>query len=271
MTRALAGCNTVCLSAKCPNLGECFSRGVAAFMIGGSTCTRTCRFCGVRHGRPDPLDPAEPSRVAESVRKLGLKYAVITGVARDDLPDGGASHYAATIISIRKNLPDTQVEALIPDFQGSETALRTVLDAGPDILNHNIETVKRLSPKIRSVATYEKSLDVLRASGKIAPEIPVKSGLMVGLGESREEVIETLEDLLDAGCRIVTIGQYLQPRAGREIPVERYWTPAEFEDLRAIAEGMGFDGAASGPFVRSSYFAEQLAGIAQSKRVRENA
>lgn len=259
MTRALSGCNTVCLSAKCPNLGECFSRGVATFMIGGSVCTRACKFCGVRHGRPEPLDPDEPVRVAGSVAKLGLNFVVITGVARDDLPDGGASHFADTVRAIRKRLPGTGVEILIPDFGGSESSLKTVLDASPDILNHNVETVRRLSGVIRSVATYDRSIRVLEMSRETAPEIPIKSGLMVGLGETFEEVGETLEDLLNTGCRLVTIGQYLQPRANREVPVERYWHPEEFLKLKEVAEKMGFSGVASGPFVRSSYFAEELA------------
>ncbi len=259
MTRALSGCNTVCLSAKCPNLGECFGRGTAAFMIGGPVCTRACRFCGVRHGRPDPLDPDEPENVAESAAKLGLRFVVVTGDARDDLEDGGASHYAAAIRAIHERIPDAGVEVLIPDFRGSRDALRTVLDARPSVLNHNLETVRRLTPKIRSVATYDRSLKVLEMSGEIAPGIPLKSGLMVGLGETREEILETLQDLLGVGCRLVTIGQYLQPRAGREIPVVRYWTPDEFDDIRHAALEMGFRGVASGPFVRSSYFAEELA------------
>jgi lipoic acid synthetase len=262
MTQALAGCNTVCLSAKCPNLGECFGRGVATFMIGGSICTRACRFCGVRHGKPNPLDPDEPHRVAESVRKLSLRFVVVTGVARDDLSDGGASHYAATVQAIHVISPGVGVEVLIPDFGGSETALRTVLDSRPAILNHNIETVRRLTPSIRSKATYECSLLVLMQSRKIAPDIPAKSGMMVGLGETRDEVFETLRDLAGAGCELVTVGQYLQPRASAEVPVARYWTPEEFEEIRREALSIGFKGVASGPFVRSSYFAEELASKA---------
>jgi len=259
MTGTLAGCNTVCLSAKCPNLGECFSRGVATFMIGGSICTRSCRFCGVRHGRPTMLDRDEPQRVAESVKKLGLKFVVVTSVARDDLIDGGAAHYADTIRAIRERNPGIGIEVLIPDFRGSISSLEKVLDASPDVLNHNVETVRRLTPAIRSVATYERSLEILRISREIAPSIPVKSGLMVGLGESWDEIIETLHDIRDTGCSLITVGQYLQPRAGHEIPVEKYRSPEEFDEIKKTAENIGFLGVASGPFVRSSYFAEQLA------------
>jgi len=259
MRRKLDGCNTVCMSAKCPNVGECFSRGIATFMIGGSICTRACRFCGVKHGRPEEIDPDEPMHVAESVKRLGLKFVVITGVARDDLPDGGASHYAATVTALRKIAPGTGVEVLIPDFDASPDSLREVLEASPDVMNHNIETVKRLTHEIRSRATYETSLKVLEISKEIAPGIPTKSGLMVGFGETYEEVIEALEDLRRVGCDLLTIGQYLQPRAGKETPVIRYWTPDEFESLKKAAHYMGFSGAACGPFVRSSYFAEELA------------
>jgi lipoic acid synthetase len=259
MREKLDGCNTVCLSAKCPNLGECFSHGVATFMIGGSVCTRACRFCGVRHGKPEPLDPNEPGKVAASVKRLGLKFVVITGVARDDLEDGGASHYASTVLEIRKQNPDAGVEVLIPDFGGKEESLRTVLESKPSILNHNVETVRRLTPSIRSKATYDRSLDVLRMSREISPEIPTKSGMMVGLGESWDEVVETLEDLRNVGCGMLTVGQYLQPRAGEQVGVERYWTPDEFREIERAALDMGFRAVASGPFVRSSYLAERMA------------
>jgi len=265
MTEKLRGCNTVCLSAKCPNLGECFSRGVATFMIGGLTCTRACRFCGVRHGKPEPLDPGEPEKVAASAKELGLKFVVVTGVARDDLDDGGAGHYAQTVREIHKTCPGIGVEVLIPDFNCSEESIRTVLEAGPSIMNHNIETVRRLTPSIRSRATYETSLKVLDISRSIAPGIPTKSGLMVGLGEEREEILEAFEDLLKAGCRLLTIGQYLQPRSDAQLAVVCYRTPGEFEEFREIALGMGFSGVASGPFVRSSYFAEELAHEATDK------
>ncbi|MCX6646583.1 MAG: lipoyl synthase [bacterium] len=258
MSDKLRGCNTVCLSAKCPNIGECFSHGVATFMIGGSICTRSCKFCGVKHGQPEPLDPKEPQRVAEAVRNLGLAFVVITSVTRDDLPDGAASHYSSTVGAIRKINPATGIEVLIPDFGGDVNSLKIVLDSNPDILNHNIETIQRLTPIVRSKAEYDRSLGVLRNSFEIRPDIPTKSGMMIGLGEDRFEVIETLADLRKSGCRIVTIGQYLQPRSGQELPVSRYWTPAEFEEIKKEALGMGFDAVASGPFVRSSYFAEQL-------------
>jgi lipoic acid synthetase len=213
----------------------------------------------VHHGVPEPLDATEPDRVAGSVARLGLRFVVVTSVARDDLPDGGASHYAATVAAIRSRAPHVGIEVLIPDYGGSEDALRRVLDARPAILNHNVETVRRLTPKIRSKATYERSIGVLRDSRRIAPDIPTKSGMMVGLGETYEEVVETLRDLAAVGCGLVTIGQYLQPRAGKEIPVQRYWRPEEFEGIRDEALAMGFRNVAAGPFVRSSYFAEEMA------------
>jgi lipoic acid synthetase len=259
MSDKLRGCNTVCLSAKCPNIGECFSHGVATFMIGGSVCTRSCKFCGIKHGQPEPLDPEEPQRVAEAVRSLGLGFVVITSVTRDDLPDGAASHYASTVGAIRKINPDAGIEVLIPDFSGDVNSLKIVLDSNPDILNHNIETVRRLTPIVRSKAEYDRSLEVLRNSSVLRPDIPTKSGMMVGLGEEWSEVIETLTDLRKSGCRIVTVGQYLQPRSGQELPVSRYWTPDEFEEIKKEAFEMGFSAVASGPFVRSSYFAEELA------------
>ena len=263
MAEKLHGCSTVCLSAKCPNIGECFSRGVATFMIAGSICTRSCKFCGVKHGCPEPLDPDEPVRVAEAVRNLGLGFVVVTSVTRDDLPDGAASHYASTIRAIRDLNPETGIEILIPDFKGDSKCLKTILDSNPDILNHNIETVRRLTPIVRSNADYNRSLDVLRNAGELCPDIPTKSGIMVGLGEERDEVIATLSDLREAGCRMVTIGQYLQPRSGRELPVARYWTPDEFEAFKSEALAIGFEAVASGPFVRSSYFAEELSKSVQ--------
>lgn len=259
MTENLSGLNTVCLSAKCPNLGECFSRGVATFMIGGKICTRACAFCGVRHGKPEPLDMSEPERIASSIEKLGLKFAVITGVARDDLHDGGAGHYAETVRAIKRRLPGIGVEILIPDFKVKKSSIETVLNSKPDILNHNMETVRRLTPSIRSKATYDGSLNVLRISRELNGKIPTKSGFMVGLGEEWDEIIETLEDLMNVGCGLVTIGQYLQPRADNRLPVVEYRTPGEFEELKKIAIKMGFRGVASGPFVRSSYMAEETA------------
>jgi lipoic acid synthetase len=259
MAEKLHGCNTVCLSAKCPNLGECFSNGIAAFMIGGSVCTRECKFCGIKHGSPEPLDPAEPYRVAESVRSLGLKFVVITSVTRDDLPDGAASHYASTVNAVRDLNPGTDIEILTPDFLGDGKSLRIVLDSHPAIFNHNIETVRRLTRLVRNKADYDRSLNVLRKAKEIRPDIPTKSGMMVGLGEEWDEVLETLSDLYNSGCEIVTVGQYLQPRSGRELPVSRYWTPDEFAAIKAEALKIGFRAVASGPFVRSSYFAEKLA------------
>lgn len=259
MAGKLHGSNTVCLSAKCPNIGECFGRGIAAFMIAGTICTRACGFCGVKHGVPEPLDPDEPIRIAGSVHDLGLKYVVITAVTRDDLDDGAAGHFSATVKAIRELNPDTGIEILIPDFGGKREPLQTVLDSRPAILNHNIETVRRLTPVVRSRASYDRSLKLLEMSKRLCPGIPTKSGIMLGLGEEWDEVTTTFQDLLDVGCELVTIGQYLQPRSGQELPVVRYWTPEEFEKLDKTACEMGFSGVASGPFVRSSYFADELA------------
>lgn len=258
MKEALTGCNTVCLSAKCPNLGECFSRKVAAFMIGGSICTRACRFCAVRHGVPEPLNSREPELVAESAERLGLRYVVVTSVARDDLEDGGASHYSATVEAIRKKIPNARIELLIPDFKGSLEALNVALSSKPTVINHNVETVERLTPQVRSKADYKRSLRVLDFAARAYPQVITKSGLMVGFGETKAEVLDTLKDIKSAGCSLVTIGQYLQPRAKKQIPVQRYWTPDEFEELKREALSMGFKGVAAGPFVRSSYFAEEL-------------
>lgn len=258
MSEKLHGCNTVCLSAKCPNIGECFAHGVATFMIAGSICTRSCRFCGVKHGLPEPLDPDEPRKVAEAVRNLGLNFVVITSVTRDDLRDGAASHFSSAVEAIRALNPETGVEVLVPDFMGNADSLKVVLESNPAVLNHNIETVRRLTPVVRNKADYDRSLRVIRVAGELRPDIPVKSGLMVGLGEEWDEVIEALRDLLDSGCEIVTIGQYLQPRSGQQIPVARYWTPDEFREIEEKAKSMGFKAVASGPFVRSSYFAEEL-------------
>jgi len=249
--------HTVCQEALCPNMGECFSQGTATFLILGDRCTRNCRFCAVAHGPALPLDPEEPSRVAEGVEDLGLRYAVITSVTRDDLPDGGASHFAGTIGEIRKRMPRTLIEVLIPDFQGNTEALQTVLEARPDVLNHNVETVPVLYPLVRPRAIYERAIQLLRTSRRLAPAIPTKSGLMLGLGESSEQVLQTLRDLLDAGCRIVTIGQYLQPSKDH-LPVHRFVPPEEFEALGKTALAMGFAKASCGPFVRSSYHAQDL-------------
>ena len=251
--------HTVCHSAACPNLGECWARGTATFMIGGNLCTRRCGFCDVPTGRPAPLDTDEPERVAKAVEQLALGFAVITCVARDDLPDGGAGQMAATVRAIRRRCPATGIEVLIADYKGSEPALRSVLEAGPDVLNHNLETVERLTRKVRVAARYDRSLALLRRAGELRPEIPTKSGLMLGLGETEAETLQALADLHGAGVRLLTLGQYLQPSAGH-LPVERWVTPAEFEAWAARARALGFREVAAGPLVRSSYHAEKLAG-----------
>src|SRR5574339_252054 len=222
--------NTVCEDAHCPNIGECWHHGTATFMILGDVCTRACAYCAVAHGRPTELDTAEPGRVAEAVERMRLQYAVITSVDRDDLADGGASIFAETIRLTREQVPGCRIEVLIPDFQGIESALRIVLDAGPDVLNHNIETVPRLYRIARPGGRYTRALDVLRTSREIAPAIPTKSGLMVGLGEEWDEVVQTLRDLRAAGVSIVTIGQYLRPSLAN-LPMTRYYTPSEFDEL----------------------------------------
>jgi lipoic acid synthetase len=245
---------TVCQEARCPNVWECFAQGTATFLILGSNCTRSCRFCAVGRGPTAPPDPGEPARVAEAAAIMGLSYVVVTSVTRDDLPDGGAAHFARTIIEIRRRLPEARVEVLIPDFRGDPDALLTVLEARPDVLNHNIETVPRLHPVARPEADYHRSLSLLeRAKGSA----PSKSGLMLGLGESAEEVAETLQDLLGVGCRLLTLGQYLQPTRAH-LPVARFLPPEEFSGWREKALMMGFSHVASGPFVRSSYHAREL-------------
>lgn len=249
--------NTVCQSAACPNLGECWARGTATFMIGGNLCTRRCGFCDVLTGRPAPLDADEPERVARAVAKLGLRFAVVTCVARDDLADGGAGQMAATVRAIRRRCPGAGIEVLIADYGGAEDALRTVLDAGPDVLNHNLETVERLQRRVRPAASYARSLGVLRRGGELRPDIPTKSGIMLGLGEEEPEVEQTLRDLLAAGVRLLTIGQYLRPSPDH-LPMERWVPPGEFDAWAARARSLGFDEVASGPLVRSSYRAEQL-------------
>ena len=249
--------HTVCQEARCPNLWECFSRHTATFLIMGSRCTRNCRFCAVAHGPSEPPDPGEPKRVAEAVQSMELDYVVVTSVTRDDLPDGGAVFFAETIKEIRKKVPDVLVEVLIPDFQGNEDALRTVLEVRPNVLNHNIETVSRLYPSVRPDAVYRRSLELLKSAQKYDSAIFTKSGLMLGLGESSEEIRNALQDLLDANCSILTLGQYLQPTK-EHLPVERFIHPDEFDNLRETALEMGFSGVTSGPFVRSSYHAKEL-------------
>ena len=250
--------HTVCEEAQCPNIGECWNHGTATFMILGDVCTRACSYCAVAHGRPGPVDTAEAARVADAIRTLDLNYVVITSVDRDDLPDGGASVFADTIRETRARLSGCRIEVLIPDFQGNEAALHAVLDAGPDVLNHNTETVPRLYRMARSGGRYARTLELLDRSRRYAPGIPTKTGLMVGLGEERDELIATLEDLRGVGVGILTIGQYLRPSAGHS-PMVRYYHPDEFRDLKEAALGMGFVHVESGPLVRSSYHAHETA------------
>jgi len=248
---------TVCQEAQCPNQFECFSKGTATFMILGERCTRNCGFCAVSHKPLGPPDPEEPVRVAEAVTSLSLKYAVITSVTRDDLPDGGASHFIQTIKEVHRQSPGTRIELLIPDLQGNWDALAEILNAGPDVLNHNLETVPRLYSRVRPEAIYERSLELLNQSKKISPKTPTKSGVMLGLGETVDELRATMVDLLKNGCDILTLGQYLQPSRSH-LPVERFVSPEEFESLKKEAMELGFKGVASRPTVRSSFEAGTL-------------
>jgi lipoic acid synthetase len=256
--------HTVCEEARCPNIYECWANRTATFMILGRICTRACRFCAVQTGRPGDVDRDEPKRVAESVAQMGLRHVVVTSVARDDLVDGGAALFAATIREIRAMNPLCGVEVLIPDFQGRWESLETVLEAEPDILNHNLETVRRLSDKVRSKAKYDRSLELLCRSKAIRPHIPTKSSIMVGVGETWEEILETMDDLRRADCDILTIGQYLQPTR-KHLPVERYYTPQEFDRLREEGMRRGFRHVESGPLVRSSYHAREQVQQAGAK------
>nr|WP_320189837.1 lipoyl synthase [uncultured Desulfobacter sp.] len=259
VTRLLsdAGLHTVCQEAACPNMFECFAKNTATFMILGANCTRNCRFCNVTSNPPTPVDPDEPKRVADTVLKLNLTYVVVTSVTRDDLPDGGASHFAHVIRAIKQAGPDIRVEVLIPDFQGDFKALETVAKAEPDVINHNIETVKGLYAKVRPQAQYQRSLDLIRNVANHFPGLPAKSGIMVGLGETEEELRRTFQDLYDHGCNILTVGQYLQPTR-EHLRVEKFYTPEEFEQLDRMARDIGFQQVAAGPFVRSSYNAREL-------------
>jgi lipoic acid synthetase len=252
------GLHTVCEEAQCPNIGECWHHGTATFMILGDVCTRACSYCAVAHGRPSAIDAAEPERVAHAIQTLDLNYVVITSVDRDDLEDGGASVFAATIRATRARLPHCRIEVLIPDFQGSADALAAVLDAAPDVLNHNIETVPRLYRMARSGGRYPRSLELLARASWSAPDIPTKTGLMVGLGEERAELTATFKDLRDVNCQILTIGQYLRPTPAHT-PMQRYYHPDEFRDLKAEALDLGFVHVESGPLVRSSYHAQETA------------
>ncbi|MDO9340992.1 MAG: lipoyl synthase [Bacteroidales bacterium] len=245
--------HTICTSGNCPNIGECWNSGTATFMILGDICTRACKFCATKTGKPLPPDPQEPLRLAESIKKMQLKHCVITSVDRDDLPDGGASFWADTIKCVKEVNPDTTMETLIPDFDGKAESIQKIIDTGPDVISHNIETVKRLTPIIRTKAKYERSLDVIRhisKKGKIA-----KSGFMLGLGETEDEIIQTIRDLYAAGCKILTIGQYLQPGLDYMEVVE-YISPEKFEEYRIISLELGFSFVESSPLVRSSFHAE---------------
>ena len=260
--------HTVCEEARCPNIGDCWSRGTATFMILGDTCTRSCGFCAVKTGRPGALDLGEPKRVALAIQRMELRHAVITSVNRDELPDGGAGVFAETIRWSRKLSPETTFEVLIPDFKGDWDALSTVLSAQPEILNHNTETVPRLYPVVRPQGRFERSLELLKEARRLDPGTLTKSGLMVGLGETREELLDVFEGLRRSEVDILTVGQYLRPTPAH-LPVERYWTPDEFAELKVAAQAMGFRHVECGPLVRSSYHAEeQAAGSGPKMRPR---
>ena len=246
--------HTICVSGKCPNQGECWSRGTATFMIGGEICTRSCRFCNTLTGKPLPLDPDEPDNVAESIRLMGLRHAVVTSVDRDDLPDLGAQHWVETILTIKRMNPNTTIEVLIPDFQGRLDLVDQVVDANPEIISHNMETIRRITPLVRSAAKYETSLAVLR---RIAQRgITAKTGIMVGLGETEDEVLELMDDVRAAGVSVLTIGQYLQP-SRQNVSVKEYVTPEQFAVYKSVALEKGFAQVESAPLVRSSYHAEK--------------
>ena len=259
--------HTVCESARCPNIHECFHRGAATFMILGNICTRGCGFCSVPKGNPAkidmPIDPLEPENVARMARQMALRYVVVTSVNRDDLDDGGSRHFAATVAAVKRALPDARVEVLTPDFCGDRDAVARVLDAGPDVFNHNMETVPRLYRKVRPQANYAQSLDVLRFARTYKPDVLTKSGFMVGLGESEEEIHHLLRDLLASGTDIATIGQYLRPTR-RNLPVARYVSPSEFDRYRDFGLTIGFKNVFSGPLVRSSYMADVVSEEART-------
>jgi len=259
--------NTVCESARCPNIGECWSKKTATFMILGDICTRNCGFCAIKVGKPEALDRDEPRRVAEAAREMGLKHVVVTSVARDELADEGARHFADTIYALRAAIPGVIVEVLTPDFKGKRWCIKLVVDAHPDIYNHNIETVERLSPTVRPQARYRRTLDLLQAVTNMDPTIYTKSGIMLGLGETDDEIIQTLRDLRSVGVSAVTIGQYLRPTTDKHLPVEEYVHPDRFAEYERIGEEMGFIFVASGPFVRSSYNAQEFSERLLSDRL----
>lgn len=246
--------HTICTSGRCPNQGECWGCGTATFMIGGDICTRSCRFCNVASGRPLPLDPEEPRRVADSIATLRIRHAVITSVDRDDLPDLGAGHWAEVIRAVKERNPDVTMEVLIPDFQSRKELVDLVIARRPEVISHNLETVRRLTPSIRSKATYEGSLQVIRYVAQSG--VTAKSGIMLGLGETRQEILQVMDDLLDAGCQVMTIGQYLQPTV-QNVEVQEYVTPETFSEYARIGKEKGFRFVESGPLVRSSYHAER--------------
>ena len=252
--------HTVCEEAHCPNMAECWGAGTATFMILGETCTRSCGFCAVKTGRPGVVDSDEPARVGDAVARMSLGHAVVTSVNRDELPDGGASIFADTIREIRLQSPGTTVEVLIPDFLGKPEALDAVIDAKPEVLSHNVETVARLYSRVRPQARYERSLGVLRRIAERAPDIVCKTGIMLGLGETKDEVVATMRDIVAEGAHVLTIGQYLRP-SPMHLPIERYWTPDEFAELRDQGMALGFRHVESGPLVRSSYHAERHVGV----------
>ena len=258
--------HTICEEAHCPNIGECWEQLTATFLILGDICTRNCGFCAVTHGKPTELDLAEPDRVAQAIQRLGLEHAVITSVNRDDQADGGSAIFAAVIRRIRELSPGCGVEVLIPDFRGNEAALRTVVEAAPDILNHNMETVPRLYREVRPGSRYEQSLELFARARRMAPALVTKSGIIVGFGEEREELLKTMADLREVDCDILTLGQYLRP-SQQHLPIIRYYTPEEFRELKAIGEGMGFKHVEAGPLVRSSYHARgQIEEVNQKRR-----
>ena len=257
--------STVCEEARCPNRGECFSRGTATFLLLGDVCTRACGFCDIATGRPAAPSPFEPARVAEAAREMGLTFVVVTAVARDDLADGGASHFAATIRALRRLEPAPGVEVLVPDFQGRFDSVRVVAEERPDVFNHNVETVERLQRRVRRGARLDRSLGVLRAAKELVPDLTTKSGFMLGLGETRSEVLDLLASLREASVDVVTIGQYLAPSRDH-LPVEEYVPPAVFEEYREAGEALGFRHVFSGPFVRSSYRAEEALAAAGAGR-----
>jgi len=256
--------HTVCEEARCPNQGECWTRGTATFMLLGETCTRSCGFCAVATGRPAPPDPEEPRHVAEASRRLGLKFVVVTSVARDDLKDGGASHFAATVGAIREQNPEARVEVLVPDFKGDPDSIRLVVESRPTVFNHNLETVERLTKRVRIQARYSRSLDVLRIA-KAQGQLVTKTGIMLGLGETEEEVLALLRDARAMGCDILTIGQYLQPTK-QHLPVVEFVHPDRFKAFETAAYALGFTSVFSGPLVRSSYHAEAVADVSSPGR-----